>query len=98
MPCIGLTQGCGRAGHVNVLALLPDGDHNDDVAGGDEDGRDDKDGERDQGHVESPLPGLVKVNPTLSPIMLCLSSLEFGIKSRVKKERERTGRDTEGGP
>ena len=60
---------CGRCHH---FSLLPDGDDNDKVAGGDADGRDHKQGEGHQRHVELPVPLLRELNPALRPILLNL--------------------------
>ena len=54
------------------LPLLPDGDHDDGVAGGNADGRDDKERDGDEGHVELPVPGLGEVYPALGAELLGL--------------------------
>ena len=61
---------------MHLLAFLPNGHDDFDVAAGDQDGRDDKHGQRDEGHVQLPLPRLVKVNPTLRPVILGLDCLK----------------------
>ncbi len=59
-----------RFSRRHVLALVPDRADDDDVAEGDQDGRNDKQAHRDQGHVELPLPGLAEVDPALRPVVL----------------------------
>ena len=69
--------------------LSPDGDDDDDVAAADEEGGDDEERDGDEGHVEAPLPLLVKVDPALRAVALDLAGLVEVEDGRREEEGER---------
>ena len=65
-PVLPLTSSCPVGGGEDPLsALAPDGGDDDPVAGADDDNRQDKEREDDEGHVQLPVPGLRQSDPAL---------------------------------
>ena len=62
-------QGLGDPGRLHGLPLPPDGDHDDGVAAGDDDGGDEEEGDADQRHPEPPVPGLGEGDPALEAVL-----------------------------
>ena len=59
----------GYEGRLHDLALPPDGHHDEGVAGGDDQGREDEERESHEDHIKLPVPLCREVYPTLSPII-----------------------------
>ena len=62
-------KGRGASWWSHGPPLVPHRGHDDRVAGGDDHGGQEEQGERHQGHVQLPVPLLGKLNPALSPIL-----------------------------
>ena len=62
-------KGGGASGWSHGPPLVPHRGHDHRVAGGDDHGGQEEQGERHQGHVQLPVPLLGKLNPALSPIL-----------------------------
>jgi len=59
----------------HFLSFVPDGTDNNDVTGCNEDGRDNKEGHGDKGHVDLPLPLLAEGYPALRAVVGHLGSV-----------------------